>query len=116
MPPPLSRFMTLSENAAYLIWGGPSGAVGIRKTVGLVLSTILLLLSLFRFTVEGGLTTEVWGYLLLSPLPVAMAIAPENRSPPAVTEGGVDWDESDAEGSASKVPDPIEAGFDVPIL
>ena len=65
---------------------------------------------------EGSITTEVWAYLLLTPLPMAIALGPSSQA--ELIEGGEveSWGEDDAEGVANEVPDPIEVGFDIPVL
>jgi len=84
--------------------------------VGLSISVTLILLSLIRFSMEGTLSTEVWACLLLAPLPMAIGLAPKSQVEQiggAVVES---WSEDDVGGVASEVPDPIEAGFDIPVL
>lgn len=87
-----------------------------RKTVGLSISVSLILLSLIRFSMEGSLTTEVWAYLLLTPLPMAFALAPSSQAEQIEVRRVESWREDDVEGVANEVPDPIESGFDVPVL
>ena len=94
------------------LWGAVRG----HKTVGLSISAALILLSLIRFSMEGSLTTEVWAYLLLTPLPMAIALAPNSQVEHIGVAVVESWGEDDVEGVASEVPDPIEAGFDVPVL
>tara|TARA_B100000929_G_scaffold232976_1_gene189450 strand:+ start:274 stop:609 length:336 start_codon:yes stop_codon:yes gene_type:complete len=93
------------------------GIVSGRRRVGLAVSAALILLSLIRFTTEGSLTTEVWAYLLLTPLPMAIALAPD-ANVKQIGAGEVEaWEEVEVEVSvASEVPDPIESGFDIPVL
>ena len=87
-----------------------------RKSVGLSISVALIILSLIRFSMEGSLTTEVWAYLLLTPLPTAVALAPNSQAEEMEGDEIESWGEDDVEGVTSEVPDPIEAGFDIPIL
>ncbi len=88
-----------------------------RKTIGLAVSAALILLSLIRFTTEGSLTTEVWAYLLLTPLPMAIALAPDSNVKQVEAEVIKDWVEDEVQVSVpSEVQDPIEAGFDIPVL
>ena len=65
---------------------------------------------------QGSLTTEVWAYLLLTPLPMAFALAPSSQTEHIEVRRVESWSEDDVEGVTSEVPDPIEAGFDVPVL
>ncbi len=95
----------------------PAGVVSRRKNVGLALSVALILLSIIRFSTEGFLTTEVWAYLLVSPLPMAMALAPDSNLKQYDSREVETWEENGLEVSdASEVPDPIESGFDIPVL
>ena len=87
-----------------------------RKTVGLTISVALILLSLIRFSMEGSLTTEVWAYLLLTPLPMAIALAPSSQTVEIEGSEVESWGEDDVGGVTSEVPDPIDAGFDIPVL
>ncbi len=91
--------------------------MSLRKSIGLAVSAALILLSLIRFSTEGILTTEVWAYLLLSPLPMAIALAPDSNVKQFGAGEVETWDEDAVEVSvASEVPDPIESGFDIPVL
>ena len=68
-----------------------------RKTAGMVVSVILIVLSLLRFSMEGSITTEVWAYLLLTPLPIAIALAPATQSDLDSQTGAEEWGHSDLE-------------------
>ena len=88
-----------------------------RVAIGWVLAVMLIVLSANTFASKGELTAEAWGFLLLTPLALAMALTPtapwENGEP----EDSESWDEEDETDAAPKdVPDPVEAGFDVPVL
>ena len=69
------------------------------------------------FVDNSELTTESWGYLLLTPLALAMALSP--TAPWESTDSGETGEWSNDEGSdegEKDVPDPIESGFDIPVL
>ena len=88
-----------------------------RVTIGWLLAVILIMLSANTFASEGGLTAEAWGFLLLTPLALAMALTPTAPWENGESEGSESWEEDDeAEAAPKDVPDPGEAGFDVPIL
>ena len=88
-----------------------------RVTIGWVLAVMLIVLSANTFASEGELTAEVWGFLLLPPLALAMALTPTAPWENGESEGSESWDEEDETDAAPKdVPDPVEAGFDVPVL
>jgi len=80
------------------------------------LSTTLLLLSVLLFSTERTTTTEVWALLLLIPLPIAMALSPENSEVSDSDEQRMEWDDGETNTEHSEVGDPLDSGFDVPIL
>ncbi|MDP6871448.1 MAG: hypothetical protein QGI73_04370 [Candidatus Thalassarchaeaceae archaeon] len=86
-----------------------------RVTLGWLSSIALVSLSLISFLSEGYATTETWGFLLLTPLTLALALAPVNTEG-SDAEGSPDgyWDEEDSsEGTGVELD---EVGFDSPIL
>ncbi len=86
-----------------------------RVALGWLSSLALVSLSLMSFLSEGFVTTETWGFLLLTPLTLALALAPVNTEG-SDGEGGPDgyWDEEDSSEDTGVELD--EAGFDSPIL
>ncbi|MBR84927.1 MAG: hypothetical protein CMA85_03180 [Euryarchaeota archaeon] len=87
----------------------------IRVAIGWLLAIIFILMSGRSFAETGELTTEAWGFLLLTPLALALALSP--TLPWEVTERNEsEWDEEEEETEGSDVPDPSESGFDVPVL
>mgnify|MGYP001230428594 FL=1 len=64
---------------------------------------------------EGGITTEVWAYLLLTPIPVAIALTGGEVAEGAASAVG-DWEEESEEVEVDSSEDPLELGFDVPVL
>jgi len=78
---------------------------------------LLITLSIYSFIDDGSLTLEVWIYLLLTPVALALAL---NRSPwweRENTEATTLVDEEEIEFTSNKeVPDPVEDGFDIPVL
>ena len=90
---------------------------GLRVVVGWVLAVLLVGMSANSFVAEGTLTAEAWGFLLLTPLALAMALSP--TAPWEGTDSGETGEWSNDEGSDEEekdVPDPIESGFDIPVL
>ena len=90
---------------------------GLRVVVGWVLAVLLVGMSTNSFVAEGTLTAEAWGFLLLTPLALAMALSP--TTPWESTDSGETGEWSNDEGSdegEKDVPDPIESGFDIPVL
>ena len=67
------------------------------------------------FKENGELTTESWGFLLLTPLAFALALSPSMPWETTVPENQ-DWEDEEEAESVTKVPNPEESGFDVPVL
>ena len=90
---------------------------GPRVVVGWVLAALLVGMSANSFVAEGTLTAEAWGFLLLTPLALVMALSPTVPwgSTDSEETGGWSNDEGFDEGEKD-VPDPIESGFDIPVL
>ena len=87
-----------------------------RRALGVFLSTTLLVLSVLLLSTEGTITTEVWALLLLIPLPVAIALSPENDEISDSDERRMEWDDGETNTEHSEVADPLDSGFDIPIL
>ena len=85
------------------------------RWIALCFSTVLVLISLAIMIVERTITAEVWGMLLLAPVPAGFALTTGNDLDTESDEV-MEWaDESDFDREKS-VGDPSEAGFDVPLL
>ena len=91
--------------------------VGTRVIVGWVLAVSLVGMSANSFVVEGALTSEAWGFLLLTPLALMMALNPTVPWENTDSDGVEEWpDDEGSEEGEKDVPDPIESGFDIPVL
>ena len=89
----------------------------LRVVFGWLLAALLVGMSANSFAARGELTAEAWGFLLLTPLALALALSPTLPWEGAESEGGRGWSDEEEEADGSKVaPDPIESGFDVPVL
>ena len=86
-----------------------------RAVIGGIISIILILLSIYNFTVDNASSTQAWSYLLLTPLPLIFAFKPYKFSKTYLKEDVYDWDE-ETEEIENKNINPIECGYDVPIL
>ena len=86
-----------------------------RVALGWLSSMALVSLSVMSFVSEGYVTTETWGFLLLTPLTLALALAPVTTDG-SEGEGATDgyWDEEDSSDGTGVELD--ESGFDSPIL
>ena len=90
---------------------------GLRMVIGWVLAALLLGMSANSFVTEGALTAETWGFLLLTPLALAIALSPTVPWETTDAEGVEEWSDEDISDQGEKdAPDPIESGFDIPVL
>ena len=85
-----------------------------RVVVGSVLSTTLMILSIYNFTIDNFSSTKAWSFLLLTPWPLVFALSPKIYLK-NTTEEGYDWEEEINEVNIEN-KDPIESGYDIPIL
>ena len=78
---------------------------------------LLISLSINSLISESALTIEVWVYLLLTPAALAFALSGNSnylsRQKNDLAEASEDIDEINSRKNA---PDPVEDGFDVPVL
>ena len=85
-----------------------------RVVVGSIISATLMILSIYNFTIDNFSSTKAWSYLLLAPWPFVLALSPKIYLKNIIKEE-YDWEEeSDEVNIESK--DPIELGYDMPIL
>ena len=88
----------------------------LRVGLGWLLAIAFILMSGRSFAETGELTTESWGFLLLTPLALTLALSP-NMPWEAVESEVTQWDDDEDETeSITQAPDPEELGFDVPVL
>ena len=88
-----------------------------RVIVGWVLAVLLVGMSANNFIAEGAITAEAWGFLLLTPLALAMALSPTVPWESADSERVEEWSDDEGSDEGEKdAPDPIESGFDIPVL
>ena len=89
----------------------------LRVVFGWLLAALLVGMSANSFAARGELTAEAWGFLLLTPLALALALSPTLPWEGTESEGVGEWSDEEEEADGSKeAPDPIESGFDVPVL
>ena len=89
----------------------------LRVVFGWLLAALLVGMSANSFAAKGELTAEAWGFLLLTPLALALALSPTLPWEGTESEGAEEWsDEEEEVDGAKEAPDPIESGFDVPVL
>ena len=86
----------------------------LRAVIGVTFSLILILFSIYNFMINNSLTTQVWGYLLLAPLPLAIGLEKKTKKMKLYKQHN-DWDDETREIDNENI-DPIAFGFDIPIL
>ncbi|MBT3642188.1 MAG: hypothetical protein HOJ64_03160 [Euryarchaeota archaeon] len=86
----------------------------LRAVIGVIFSLILILFSIYNFMINNSLTTQVWSYLLLAPLPLAIGLAP-NTEKLKLYKQEKDWDDEAGEIDNENI-DPVSFGYDIPIL
>ena len=86
-----------------------------RVLSGWILAILFILMSGKSFAENGELTTETWGFLLLTPLALALALTPNMPWESEEIEGQ-DWDDDEEYDSVTRAPEPEESGFEVPVL
>ena len=78
---------------------------------------LLISLSINSLISESALTIEVWVYLLLTPAALAFALSGNSNYSSIQKNGRVEVSEDIDEINTKKnAPDPVEDGFDVPVL
>tara|TARA_Y100001970_G_scaffold91485_2_gene115389 strand:- start:28035 stop:28328 length:294 start_codon:yes stop_codon:yes gene_type:complete len=88
---------------------------GGRVAFGWLSSAVLFSLSISSFLSEGYVTTETWGFLLLTPLTLGLALAPTREEGSDNDRGASDyWDGDDVENEGVASVD--DSDFDSPIL
>ena len=87
----------------------------VRVMAGWILATSFIFMSGKSFVENGELTTESWGFLLLTPLALALALSP-NMPWESEQTNDSEWDDEEVENSVTQAPDPEESCFGVPVL
>ena len=87
-----------------------------RSVIAAAISCLIAMISVVIMIVEGTITPEAWALLLITPIPVAVAITTNHDSVDEVSDSMEDWGEGNEEETDGIVGDPTEAGFDVPVL
>ena len=88
----------------------------LRSVIAAAISCLIAMISVVIMIVEGTITPEAWALLLITPIPVAVAITTNHDSVDEVSDSMEDWGEGNEEETDGNVGDPTEAGFDVPVL
>ncbi|MAH98437.1 MAG: hypothetical protein CMA12_03680 [Euryarchaeota archaeon] len=76
----------------------------------------MVLISIFFSWSEKAVTAEVWALLLLTPLPIALALSIEKNQSKQDSGTKIIWEDEEEIDMNNHIGDPEEAGFDVPVL
>ena len=87
-----------------------------RRVIAAVISCLIAIISIVIMILEGTITPEAWALLLITPIPVAVAITSKNDSVEEVSDSMGDWEDYNEDQEDGNVGDPADAGFDVPVL
>ena len=87
-----------------------------RRVIAAVISCLIAIISVVIMILEGTITPEAWALLLITPIPVAIAITSKNDSVEEVSDSMGDWEDDNEDKEDGNVGDPADAGFDVPVL
>ena len=87
-----------------------------RSAIAAAISCLIAMISVVIMIVDGNITPEAWALLLLTPIPIAVAITRNHDSVDEGADSMEDWDEGNEEQVDGNVGDPADAGFDVPVL
>ena len=87
-----------------------------RRVIAAVISCLIAIISVVIMILEGTITPEAWALLLITPIPVAIAITSKNDSVEEVSDSMGDWEDDTEDQEDGNVGDPADAGFDVPVL
>ena len=86
------------------------------RTVGLMVSATMVLISIAIMVFERAITAEAWGLLLLTPIPIAFTLSGKSQTESMQSSSDSDWTDSDVDSHSDGVGNPEDAGFDVPVL
>ena len=86
------------------------------RVVSYWISTAMVLISIIFSWNQKAVTAEVWALLLLTPLPIALALSIENKRFKQNSSVKIIWDEEEDIELNNQIGDPEEAGFDIPVL
>ena len=87
-----------------------------RSVIAAAISSLIAIISVGIMIVEETITPEAWALLLLTPIPVALAISSKQDSIEESSDSMGDWTEDSEDHEDGNVGDPADAGFDVPVL
>ncbi len=88
----------------------------IPRRIGVMVSSALASVSVVIMVVEKAITAEAWGLLLLTPFPMVFSLSKDSGVENIVILEENEWADSEMDVVTEGVGDPVEAGFDLPVL
>ena len=88
----------------------------LMRPIAYTISISMVLISIFFSWSEKAVTAEVWALLLLTPLPIALALSIEKNQSKQDSGTKIIWEDEEEIDMNNQIGDPEEAGFDVPVL
>lgn len=89
-----------------------------RETVSWLIIIIMIILSTNSFFKSGGNSINSWALLLLIPIPISFIVSERSKGAKIEEISLEDWEDSNEHFSpvAKQADDPLDSGFDIPIL
>ncbi len=88
----------------------------IPRRIGVVVSSALASVSVVIMVVEKAITAEAWGLLLLTPFPMVFSLSKDSEIQKIGMLEENEWVDAEMDVETEGVGDPVEAGFDLPVL
>ena len=89
-----------------------------RETFCWVIIAIMIILSANSYIKSGGNSINAWALLLLIPIPISLIVSERSKETKMEEKLLDDWEDSNEQFSplAKQADEPLDSGFDVPIL
>jgi Zn-dependent membrane protease YugP len=89
-----------------------------RETFCWVIIVIMIILSANSYIKSGGNSINAWALLLLIPIPISLIVSERSKETKMEENLLDDWEDSNEQFSplAKQADEPLDSGFDVPIV
>ncbi|MDB3871015.1 hypothetical protein N9318_01730 [Euryarchaeota archaeon] len=89
-----------------------------RETFCWLIIVIMIILSANSYIKSGGNSINAWALLLLIPIPISLIVSERSKETKMEENLLDDWEDSNEQFSplAKQADEPLDSGFDVPIL
>ncbi|MDC3310815.1 hypothetical protein OAV45_05270 [Candidatus Poseidoniales archaeon] len=89
-----------------------------RETFCWVIIVIMIILSANSYIKSGGNSINAWALLLLIPIPISLIVSERSKETKMEENLLDDWEDSNQQFSPleKQADEPLDSGFDVPIL